>query len=144
MSTADFRRDFVMDSRWLTRTDLLSPAGHRLAIDQLISKLIWNMSSDDGINFCLRPDGSFYFGTFIHRSKPPTVLSNPCQLGVSDPGRRVSLMKFYSFWRNSTHTLSAFGVIPPLIIRRCFRTKSLRGHKAFVEALCENESFYED
>ena len=133
-----------MDSRWLNRTDLLSPAGHRLAIDQLISKLIWNMSSDYGINFYLRPDGSFYFGTFIHKGEPPTVLSNPCQLGVQDAGRRVSLMQFYSFWRNSTLTLSAFGVIPPLIIRRFFRTKSLRGHKAFVEALCKNDSFYGD
>ena len=131
-----------MDSRWLDRENLLSPVGHRMAINQLIVKLMWNMASGKEIHWCLRDDGSFYFGTNLHGEEAPMVLSNPCQRGVPDPGQRVSLMKFYSHWRNSTQSLCAFGVIPALVIRRFFKTKSFRGHRRFTKALCANEHFH--
>ena len=132
--------DFVIDSRWLDREDL-SPSliGHRHAINQLICKVIWNLASDATMIFAIRNDNSFYFGTRMNRQLP-IVLGNPCEVGVSDPGREVSLMEFYKFWRNTTETLYTFNVIPALILRQFFKHRSFRGHRAFIDALCENEN----
>ena len=140
MSCWFVRRDIVFDSSFANvfEDDVFVFGEHmQLSFKQLVARVICIPTNFGRMQFYVRDDGSFYFGTSFWDAKP-YVLSFESGLGMPKDGNQVDIWNFYCNWRREVHSVMSLACAPSLLVARIMATRSW-SHMYLVDEIISNQ-----